>query len=307
MNDMIPAADRSPVIKYADPAAVAAAETAKARIQSAYIMAMQKPRNEDQARIRILEACRRPAFASRVEFSKPVAGRQIKGPSIRFAELALREWSNVNSDVSVIHEDDQIRRVRVTVVDLETNASFSKEVQAQKLVERRQAGDREVLAERKNTKGETVYIVRATEEELDNKVSALISKALRNEGLRLIPSDIVDEALDIARRTLLNQDAKDPAAAKKQILDAFSELGIKPRDLEAYLKHKIDVLSPAELQDLRGIFRAIKDGEATWADYIRPTETEERTASRAEALKAKLKGSQKSQEPDVPDPATGKE
>ncbi len=106
-------------IIYSDPAAVAAAETAKARIQSAYVMAMQRPRNEDQARIRILEACKRPAFAARVEFSKPVSGRAIKGPSIRFAELALREWSNVLSDVQVIYEDASVRRVKVTIIDLE--------------------------------------------------------------------------------------------------------------------------------------------------------------------------------------------
>ncbi len=77
-------------IQYIDPAAAAAAEAAKARIQSAYIMALQKPRNADDARDRILKACKRPAFAERVEFSKPVGGKQIKGPSIRFAELALQ-------------------------------------------------------------------------------------------------------------------------------------------------------------------------------------------------------------------------
>ena len=277
---------------YADPAAVAAAETAKARIQSAYIMAMQRPRNEDQARVRILEACKRPAFAARVEFSKPIAGRQIKGPSIRFAELALREWSNIISDVQVVHEDEKIRRVKITAIDLETNASFSKEVQVSKTVERRKADDREVVTERVNTNGDKVYIVRATDEEIDNKVSAAISKALRNEGLRLIPSDIVDEALDTARATLRNQDARDPAAAKKQILDAFAELGIRPRDLEAYLGHKTDVLTPAELQDLRGIYRAIKDGEATWADYMTTKGADqEKALSKVEELKNKVKGS----------------
>ena len=276
---------------YADPAAVAAAETAKARIQSAYIMAMQRPRNEDQARVRILEACKRPAFAARVEFSKPVAGRQIKGPSIRFAELALREWSNIISDVQVVHEDEKIRRVKITAIDLETNASFSKEVQVSKTVERRKADDREVVTERVNTNGDKVYIVRATDEEIDNKVSAAISKALRNEGLRLIPSDIVDEALDTARATLRNQDARDPAAAKKQILDAFAELGIRPRDLEAYLGHKTDVLTPAELQDLRGIYRAIKDGEATWADYMTTKGADqEKALSKVEELKTKVRG-----------------
>ena len=120
-----------------DPAAVAAAESAKARIQAAYIMALQKPRNEDQARARILAACRRPEFAERVEFAKPVAGRKIKGPSIRFAELALREWGNVLSDIYVVYEDDFTKRIKVSELDLETNANFGKEITIKKTVERK--------------------------------------------------------------------------------------------------------------------------------------------------------------------------
>lgn len=260
---------------HVDPAAVAAAEAAKARIQAAYIMALQKPRNPDQARIQILEACRRPAFAERVEYSKPVGGRAIKGPSIRFAETALREWQNIMSESQMLYEDDFVRRIKIIVTDLETNASFSKEVQINKTVERSNNKDREVLGERTNTQGKTVYIVKATDDELQNKEAALISKTLRNEGLRLIPSDIVDEALDTARETLQNRDSIDPNAAKKVILDAFAEIGIKPVDIERYLGHKTDALVPSELQDLRGIYRAIRDGEARWSDYVGTKEGDE--------------------------------
>jgi len=290
-------------LQHIDPAAAAAAEAAKARIQSAYVMALQKPRNADDARDRILKACRRPAFAERVEFSKPVGGKQIKGPSIRFAELALREWQNVISDVQILYEDEHVRRSRIMIMDLETNASFSKEIQAGKTVERKSAFDREVVSERTNTKGEKVFVVKCTEDELHNKEAALISKAIRNEGLRLIPSDIIDEALETARSTLQKRDAEDPQAAKKRILDAFSEIGIGPRDLEKYLKHKTDMITPAEIQELRTIYRAIRDREATWADYIQPSPVEEKTLSRAEALKEKLKATKKEEpaEEDVPE------
>src|SRR5574340_473106 len=125
-----------PALIPKDPAAIAAAEGAKARIQAAYIMAMQKPRSYDDARSRILEACRRPLFAERVEYAKPVGGRTIKGPSVRFAELALREWQNVLTETQVIYEDDEIRRIRVMVFDLETNSQFSKDIQIRKTVER---------------------------------------------------------------------------------------------------------------------------------------------------------------------------
>jgi len=215
-----------------DPAAFAAAEAAKARIQSAYVVALNRPRNVDQSRDRILHACKRPAFAERVEFSKPVGGRQIKGPSIRFAELALREWQNIMTDVMVIYEDQLIRRSKIMVIDLETNASFSKEIQIAKTVERKAKGDREVISERTNTSGDKVYIVKATDDELSNKEAAAISKALRNEGLRIIPADIIDEAMDVARKTLADRDKKDPDAVKKALFDSFSETGVKPKDLQ---------------------------------------------------------------------------
>lgn len=265
MNDLIL---NSPVEKI-DPAIASAAESAKARIQSAYVMAYRKPRNSDQARDRIITACKRPAFAEKVEYNKPVAGRAIKGPSVRFAELALKEWGNVLNDSQVVYEDDNVRRVKIFCTDLETNLTHSKEIVINKTVERKKpTEDREITGERINSKGEKVYIVKATDDEISNKEAALISKALRNEGLRLIPTDIIDEGIDTARATLKDRDAKDPAAAKKKLLDSFSEIGIQPKDIEQYLGHRTDLLVPAEIQDLRGIYRAIKDGEARWADYV---------------------------------------
>jgi len=280
-----------------DPSAVAAAESVKARIQSAYIMALRKPRNEDQARIRILEACKRPAFAERVEFSKPVAGRKITGPSIRFAELALREWGNVLTETQTIYEDESIRRIKVGVLDLETNAAFSKEIQIRKTVERKKAEGREIVGERTNTNGERVFIVLATDDELNNKENALISKAVRNEGLRLIPSDITDEALETAKVTMRDKFSQDPKAEKKKILDAFAGIGIKPNDIGKYLEHSIDTISPSEIEELRGMYQAIKDGEATWASYVSKVEEKEKLKK---ALDDKIKSGKKDKQAGPP-------
>ncbi len=301
MNELATCNSNTSLI-VSDPAAVAAGEAAKARIQSAYIMALQKPRNQDQARDRILHACRRVAFAERVEFSKPVGGRAIKGPSIRLAELALREWGNILTDVQVVYDDGVVRRSRISVTDLESNASFAKEISINKTIERKSRQDRDVISERINTNGEKVFIVRATDEEIGNKEAAAISKALRNEGLRIIPTDIIDEAMETARDTLKNRDKADPDAAKKKLMDSFSEIGVKPKDLQIYLKHSTDQLSPAELQDLRAIYRAIKDGEARWSDYIQPGEIEDKTKTKASELKEKLKTAAAKTAPAAPDP-----
>lgn len=266
MNELMQR-NQTNALMFSDPAAVAAAEGAKARIQSAYIMAMQRPRSYDQARVRILKACRRPDFAEKVEYSKPVGGKSIVGPSIRFAELALREWGNVFYENQVVYDDDNVRRVRVVIIDLETNTTYGKEIQMAKTVERRNATDREVLGERVNSEGKTVYTVRATEDELLTREAALISKALRNEGLRLIPQEIVEESIREARSTVKNADAMDPDAAKNKMIDLFYSLNVGPADLEKYLKHPIGQTSTAELGELRKIYTAIREGEAKWSDF----------------------------------------
>lgn len=264
---------------YVDPAAVAAAEAVKARIQAAYTMAAYHPRNEDQARVRILAACRRPVFAERVEYSKPVGkdyrtGEQqyISGPSIRFAEECIRAWGNIDCQNQVVYEDEDVRRVRVTVTDLETNSSLSKEIQLSKNVERKSEAGREVVRSRVNSYGKTVFIVRATDEEMQTKTDAAISKALRNEGLRLIPQDIVDEAIETARETMRRRDAEDPDAAKKRLIDGFYTLGVQPEQLTEYIGHDLRACTPAELADLRKVFSAIRSGEAKWSDFTAPPE-----------------------------------
>ncbi len=280
-------------IAYVDPAAVAAAESAKARIQAAYIMAMQRPRSYDQARIKILEACARPSFAEKVEYSKPVGGQQIKGASIRFVEMALREWGNISSDIQVVYDDETTRRVMVLVTDLETNTTFSASIQIAKTVERKSTRGREVLSERINSFGDKVYIVKATEDEIANKQAAAISKAIRNEGLRLLPQDIVEEALEKARQTAQSKDKADPDAGRKRLADAFALLRIMPADLEAYLGHPLGQTSPAEMQELRSIYQSIKDGESKWLDYVEPVEGDENIAQldakrRMQELKEKV-------------------
>ncbi len=134
--------------------------------------------------------------------------------------------------------------------------------------------------------------MRCTEDELHNKEAALISRAI---GTRLSSSRRTSSTRPwkTARTTLQKRDAEDPQAAKKKILDAFSEIGIGPRDLEKYLKHKTDMITPAEIQELRTVYRAIRDREATWADFIQPSPMEEKTLSRTEALKEKLKAARK--------------
>ena len=121
-----------------DPAAHPTAEAAKARIQSAYLMALRKPRDFNQSRDKILTACKRPAFAERVEYSKPVGTKKIRGPSVRFAEQAILSWGNILTETSIVYEDAEVRRLHILVIDLETNAQHGQKLMPKRLSERSQ-------------------------------------------------------------------------------------------------------------------------------------------------------------------------
>jgi len=254
--------------KSVELSAIAVAASAKAEVEASYIMALKKPRNEGDARLKILNVCKNPSFAEKAIYKKPIGEKILQGPSIRFAEESLRHWGNVKVLQSATYDDETKRIIKITVIDLETNLSFSKEITIEKHVERKSRAGRVVVNERQNTKGQTVYIVEATEDELQNKESAHASKVIRNNGLRLIPEYIIEEAMQNAYDSIKTKINKDPEAEKRKIFDAFNLLGIKPSHIEKYLKHPISQIVPGELVDLRNIYTAIKEGAARWTDYV---------------------------------------
>jgi hypothetical protein len=272
----------------AETAATAAAAREKAAVEARYIVAMHRPRDLDTFRTRLLQACKRPGFAEVAEYAKPVGKSKVKGPSIRFVEEALRHFGNVDTPSSVILDDDEKRILRISVTDLETNTSFSSDVILAKTVERKQPkpGD-EVLRWRTNSQGEQVAIIRATEDDFLTKQNAAVSKLIRNNGLRLIPSDIVEEAMEQVHRTVQSRDAEDPAAARKRIVDTFFGLGVMPAQLAELLGHPLEAVTAAELTLLRTIYTALRDGETTWAEVVETFGDKQKTAAKEARTQAK--------------------
>lgn len=247
-------------------ASSAVAAQAKAMVESRYVMALKKPRNWDQVRQDVIRECRRPGFAHNKSayYRKPI-GNGVEGLGIRFVEVALRCMTNVLIETTMIFEDDLKEIHRVTVTDLEANTTYPLDVRVSKTVERsKPLDDGSYISVRSNSYKKLVYTVPANDDDLLNKRAALISKAIRTLGLRIIPGDIQDEGEAEIKRIRIDRAAQDPAAERKGIVDAFGEIGVKAADLADYLGHSLDQCSPAQLVDLRGIYGAIRDGEATW-------------------------------------------
>jgi hypothetical protein len=251
-------------------ASTAVAAQAKAMVESRYVMAMRNPRNMDQVRQDLIKECRRPSFADNKSayYVKPI-GQGVEGLGIRFVEVALRCMKNVLVETTMIFEDDMKEVHRVSVTDLEANITYPLDVRVSKTVERsKPSDDGSFISVRKNSRGHNVYTVVGTDDDILNKRGALISKAMRTIGLRIIPGDLQDEAEQIIKQVRLDKAAQDPDAERKKIADAFAELGVMAADLTTYLNHPLAQCSPAELVKLRGLYGAIKDGEATWSTVM---------------------------------------
>ena len=248
----------------AETAAIAMATQQKAIVEARYKMALARPRDLDMVRQKMLKDASRPSFATVAIYHKPV-GNGIEGPSIRFVESAIRNMTNILTETSTVSEDDERRVIRVAVSDLETNTYFSQDVTVTKTVERRKLpqGEKPIRV-RANSNGQPIYILHATDDEILNKQNALISKAVRTLGLRLIPGDLVDEALWEIKKTMAQQDRQDPDAAKHRIIDAFAQLGVSVEALKEFVGHELSALTPNEIQLLRTTYTSIKDGETSW-------------------------------------------
>ena len=245
-------------------AAIAMATQQKAIVEARYKMALARPRDLDMVRQKMLKDASRPSFATVAIYHKPV-GNGIEGPSIRFVESAIRNMTNILTETSTVSEDDERRVIRVAVSDLETNTYFSQDVTVTKTVERRKLpqGEKPIRV-RANSNGQPIYILHATDDEILNKQNALISKAVRTLGLRLIPGDLVDEAIWEIKKTMAQQDRQDPDAAKHRIIDAFAQIGVSVEALKEFVGHELSALTPNEIQLLRTTYTSIKDGETSW-------------------------------------------
>lgn len=282
-------------------AATAVAAREAAAVQARYLVALKRPRDIDDVRVRLLKECDRTGFAAVARYVKPIgkdATKWPKGPSIRFVETALRCFGNVYPEQSIVFEDESQRIVRVTVTDLEANVSYSSEILVKKTMERRYLKEgQEVISERVNSQGDKTYLVYATDDDVQNKQNALISKAIRNNGLRIIPGDLVEECMERVLVTQSAEDKKDPDSAKRKIIDAFAAVGVLPADLHAFLGHGLDRVLPAELAELRAAHSAIKDGETTWDAIMENRGVRTTRADQEQMAEQKIAGMNKAAPP----------
>jgi hypothetical protein len=189
--------------------------------------------------------------------------------SVRFIEHALHRMGNMYIAKRYSYENAQMAQLLVNVMDIEINLTYSTERPLYKTVERSDPRGRKELSRRQNTEGQWVYLLPATEDEFRLKVGAEYSKMVRDEGKRVLDRTMLIEARRIIDTLMADMAARDPAAARKKIVDGFANVGVSPAQLTAYLEKPIESVSQSDLIELREVYTGLKEHSFTWEEAVR--------------------------------------
>jgi uncharacterized protein YbaA (DUF1428 family) len=255
-------------------AVVASQEAVLQEVQGAIMVAQRFKRDEDLAYQRLMKSCDRPSFAEDVEYSYPRGGQTISGASIYFAREAARVFGNIRHGGEIIHDDEMTRVIQAWAWDMENNTKSVAQDSFKKVVQR------------KDHKSGVTSWVTPDERDLRELTNNRMARLKRNCILELIPPDWIDEARQRARQTIEKKIKDDPDATRKMLLNAFAVLNVGADQLKQFLGCAISNASPAQLAELRNMYAAIRDGQATWQDYV---DAPDDPGSAKDQVKEKLK------------------
>ena len=226
----------------------------KAEIDQQISTAHAYPRSPAQARDRMIGlATLDDQMAAECIYSVPRGGKQIRGPSIRFAEIVLSCWGNVRCAARVSHEDriDRYVEAEAIVHDLESNVGYV--ARARRRIELKKG--------RKAVDPDMIQIAGA----------AAISVARRNAILGAVPKPVWRKALE-AVESVMRGDVKTLVERRDTAIAYFNKAGVPTeRILKALEIAHLDDITLDNLVDLNGMRSALRTGEST-LDQLFPEE-----------------------------------
>lgn len=230
----------------------AIADRAVAEIQAQVFMAKQFPRDENQARARILRACQRPGLASKAIYTYPKGGQRVSGPSIRLAEAMAQAWGNLDFNTVILEQRENESVCLSYCWDVETNTRASRSF---------------IVPHKISTKhGEKVL---TDPREIYELAANQGARRLRACILSIIPGDIVDEAIEACNATLSGGNKRPLLDRLRELTDRFMTYYSVPlSSIERYFGYPLDSFTEMDGVTLAGIYTALRDGAANREDYF---------------------------------------
>lgn len=165
----------------------------------------------------------------------------IEGPSIRLAEIVATSWTNLRCSARITHDDGKFIVAQGVAHDLESNLSIGMEVR------------RRITGRNGN---------RYSDDMIQTTANAACSMALRNAICAVIPRALILEVMADAKQVAIG-DASSLDERRTKMVKAFASMGVDQAQILGRLaKASMGDVDLADVEDLIGIFTAIKDGDS---------------------------------------------
>ena len=241
------------------------ASRAIAEAQGKLVIAKRFPRDEVQAYNRVAQACQRKGIAEKAFYSYNRGGGTVSGPTIRFAEEIARCWGNIDYGIKELSQDEGKSEMQAYAWDLETNAQSVQNFTNPHI--REVGGKAKILTSQRD-----IYEINAN----------MGARRLRSRILAILPTDLVDMAINECKKTLAGNNDEPLIDRVKKMIVAFGKIGVTQEQIEKRLGRKVDTMTIDDFTDYIGIYNAIKQGESKIAEWF---EAEKVASDLTDALK----------------------
>lgn len=256
-NQVVPADNpfgNKPIASVPSTSAVAQAESDRAiqEVQAAMVVAKRFPRDPVAAMDKVLKDCTRRTLAESALYSYSRGGADVTGPSIRLAESAAQSWGNIQFGVRELEQNLGVESVvEAYAWDLETNVRQSRVF---------------TVSHSRKARGQ----IKRLDDPRDvyELVANNGARRLRACILSVIPSDVIEAAVEQCEKTLTAHADTSPEAIKKMIEIFESEHGVLPDLIQKRLGCRIEAIRPAQMVQMKKIYTSLRDGMSKPADWF---------------------------------------
>lgn len=219
----------------------------RAEIDSAIATAKRYPRDLGKVKRDMREmATLDEETAAAMNFALPRAGKLIRGPSIRMAEVAVACYGNISVHSRIVETTPTFVRAQGVGHDLEKNVRSGVEVRRRVTPSKK--------AENKAS---------ALEDAINLASAAAAAIAFREAAFKVIPRALIKPVADEAKKVGAGN-AKTFSTRRKEALAKFKEKGISSQKIYNFLgRTNADSITTEDLQVLFGILTAIEEGTTT--------------------------------------------
>lgn len=180
-------------------------------------------------------------------YTLPRGEKKIQGISVHLARILAQNYGNIRVSAKSLSISDVYVTAEAVCLDLETNLAVRVETR-QKIID---------------SKGR-----RYNDDMINITMLACIAKAERNAILHVIPASYSEEVYLAAQQKLIGDVKKSPNTLDETRVKALKSFNDKYGVTEAMIlkyfgKQKVEQLDAEDVVSLRGLFQALKDGDAT--------------------------------------------